>query len=76
MPTLPARNATMSQFTSLQQSGIVNRPVVDKTGLKHRYDFDFEGTPDDIQFGGQEPESWQEEGRNRVCLRRYGSKWG
>jgi uncharacterized protein (TIGR03435 family) len=38
--TLPARNATMAGFTSLLQRAILDRPVLDRTGLTGRYDFD------------------------------------
>ena len=59
---LPAKNATMSQFTSMLQRGVLNRPVLDHTGLTARFDFELEWTPDDSQFGGQGPASWQTEG--------------
>ena len=49
---LPARNATMSEFASLLQRAILDRPVVDKTGLSGRYDFNLEWAPDESQFGG------------------------
>lgn len=52
---LPARNATMSQFASMLQRAVLDRPVVDNTGLSGRYDFDLEWTPDDTQFGGNLP---------------------
>jgi uncharacterized protein (TIGR03435 family) len=52
---LPARNVTMAQFASLLQRAILDRPVVDNTGLTSRYDFDLEWTPDESQFGGQLP---------------------
>jgi uncharacterized protein (TIGR03435 family) len=52
---LPARNATMSQFASMMQRAVLDRPVLDKTGLSGRYDFDLEWTPDDTQFGGNLP---------------------
>jgi len=52
---LPARNATMSQFASMLQRAVLDRPVVDKTDLTARYDFDLEWTPDDSQFGGNLP---------------------
>jgi uncharacterized protein (TIGR03435 family) len=39
---LPARNATVAQFASLLQRVIMDRPVVDKTGLSAKYDFDLE----------------------------------
>ena len=50
---LPARNATMADFASLLQRAIVDRPVVDKTGIVGRYDFDLEWAPDETQFGGE-----------------------
>jgi uncharacterized protein (TIGR03435 family) len=40
--SLPARNATMQGFASLLQRVVVDRPVIDKTGLSGRYDFDLE----------------------------------
>ena len=50
---LPARNATMTQFASMLQRSVLDRHVLDKTGLTGRYDFDLEWTPDETQFGGQ-----------------------
>lgn len=52
---MPARNATMSDFASLLQRALLDRPVVDKTGLTGRYDFDLEWAPDETQFGGEVP---------------------
>jgi uncharacterized protein (TIGR03435 family) len=52
---LPARNATMSQFASMLQRSVLDRPVLDKTELSGTYDFDLEWTPDDTQFGGNLP---------------------
>src|SRR5262249_21240216 len=52
---LPARNATMAQFASTLQRAILDRPVLDKTDLPGKYDFDLEWTYDDIQFGGNLP---------------------
>ena len=52
---LPARNATMTDFTSLLQRALLDRPVVDKTGLTGRYDFDLDWAPDETQFGGEVP---------------------
>lgn len=52
---LPARNVSMSDLTSLMQRAMLDRPVVDKTGITGRYDFDLEWAPDETQFGGEVP---------------------
>lgn len=52
---LPAHNATTGDLASLLQRAILDRPVVDKTGLSARYDFDLEWAPDETQFGGDVP---------------------
>jgi uncharacterized protein (TIGR03435 family) len=49
---LPGRDATMAELASVFQRGVLDRPVVDQTGLPGRYDFDLEFTPDESQFGG------------------------
>jgi len=49
---LPGRYATMAELASVFQRGALDRPVVDRTGLPGRYDFDLEFTPDDAQFSG------------------------
>jgi uncharacterized protein (TIGR03435 family) len=51
--TLPARNATIADFAGLMQAAVLDRPVVDQTGLPGRYDFTLTWTPDEFQFGGQ-----------------------
>jgi uncharacterized protein (TIGR03435 family) len=45
----------MAQFASTLQRAVLDRPVLDKTNLSGRYDFDLEWTPDDTQFGGNLP---------------------
>jgi uncharacterized protein (TIGR03435 family) len=54
---LPARNASMADFASVLQRAILDRPVLDKTGLTGRYDFDLQWAPDESQFGGEIPAS-------------------
>jgi uncharacterized protein (TIGR03435 family) len=43
--TLPARNATMAEFAALLQRVAVNRPVIDKTGLFGKFNFDLQWNP-------------------------------
>lgn len=49
---LPGRNATTSDLASVLQRASLGRPVVDRTGLSGRFDFDLEWTPDETQFDG------------------------
>jgi uncharacterized protein (TIGR03435 family) len=44
------RNATMAEFAEFLQSRILERPVVDQTGLTDRYDFTLEWKPDAAQL--------------------------
>jgi uncharacterized protein (TIGR03435 family) len=50
--TLPARYATMDELASVLQRSTLERPVVDRTGLTGRYDFDLEFSIDETLFGG------------------------
>ena len=47
---LPARNATMADFAGLLQAAVLDKPVVDHTGITGRYDFELKWTPDQSQF--------------------------
>lgn len=55
---LPAQNASMGDFAAVMQSAVMDRPVVDRTGLAGKFDFTLNWTPDDSQFrsmGAQVP---------------------
>ena len=47
---LSVRNMNMKEFASWMQSGVMDKPVVDHTGLTDKYDFTLKWTPDDSQF--------------------------
>jgi uncharacterized protein (TIGR03435 family) len=49
---LPARYVTMDEFASVLQRAALDLPVLNRTGLSGRYDFDLEFTPDESLFGG------------------------
>jgi uncharacterized protein (TIGR03435 family) len=48
---LNGRNATMGELSSFTlQGAVLDRPVLDQTGITGRYDFTLKWTPDDSQF--------------------------
>lgn len=49
---LPVTNATIADFAGVLQSAVMDRPVVDRSGLTGRWDFAIRWTPDESQFGG------------------------
>jgi uncharacterized protein (TIGR03435 family) len=52
---LNVANGTLEDFTEFLQNLVLDRPVVDQTGLKERFDFKVTFTPDDSQFNGHPP---------------------
>ena len=52
---LSSHNASMAVLAGFLQLAVVDRPVVDKTGLTGRYDIDLDFTPDTSQFNGHPP---------------------
>ena len=51
-----ANNSPIPAFTSFLQSLVLDRPVVDRTGLTGRYDMAVTFTPDDSLFNGHPPD--------------------
>lgn len=49
---LPGRAVSMSEMSAVFQRTALDRPVIDRTGLTGRYDFDLEFVPDESLFGG------------------------
>ncbi len=52
MGDLISRNASMADFAGLLQGAVLDRPVLDQTGLAGRFDFGMKWTPDQFQFVG------------------------
>ena len=50
--TIHLANGTMTDFTDFLQMLVLDKPVVDQTGIKGRYDANVTFTPDQTQFNG------------------------
>jgi len=47
---LPGVNATVGDLAGVMQTAVLDRPVIDRTGLQGRFDFTLTWTPDETQF--------------------------
>ena len=52
---LMVANGTLADFTGFLQTIVLDRPVVNQTGLTAKFDFSFTFTPNDSQFNGHPP---------------------
>jgi len=55
---LTVANMTMEEFASWMQALVMDKPVVDYTGLTDKYDFTLRWTPDDSQFAPFRAANW------------------
>ena len=53
--TMVMANARMVDFTGFLQMIVLDRPVVDRTGITGRFDYTVTFTPDDSEFNGHPP---------------------
>jgi uncharacterized protein (TIGR03435 family) len=53
------RNSTMPEFADFLQARLLDRPVVDQTGLSGRFNFTLEWRPDAAQLAGRGPNAPQ-----------------
>lgn len=51
--TISAANATIKDFVGTLQSNVLDRPVLDNTGISGRFDFALNWSPDEFQYGGR-----------------------
>jgi uncharacterized protein (TIGR03435 family) len=65
---LPARNATMAEFAQTLQGAVLDRPVVNRTGVEGRYDFTLDWMPDETQFSslGGSPQQQPDNGKPTI----------
>jgi uncharacterized protein (TIGR03435 family) len=52
-PNVPGRNVSVAMLAGGLQKLVLDRPIIDKTGLTGNFDFDLSWQPDATQFGGR-----------------------
>ena len=76
--TFNVRNATIAEVASVLQGTVLDKPVVDQTGLSEKYDFLLKFTPDPGQMaglGGPPPPRPTVSTRPRISSRHSSSSW-
>lgn len=71
---LVVHNATMADFVGLMQNTVLDRPVIDQTGIAARWDFSRKWTPDDSQLEGMAarlPPPAHESAHRCLCCRSH-----
>jgi uncharacterized protein (TIGR03435 family) len=65
---LPAQNATMLDLAQSMQTAVLDRPVIDRTGIEGRYDFTLDWMPDETQFQsfGPQQQPLQDNGKPNI----------
>lgn len=66
---LPARNATMTELAQSLQSAVMDRPVINRTGIEGRFDFTLDWMPDETQFasfGPRQPQPQPDNGKPSI----------
>ncbi|AFL86644.1 Protein of unknown function (DUF3738) [Terriglobus roseus DSM 18391] len=51
--TLTVHNATLADFATMLQRAVLDRPVVDETGIKGRWDFELSWAPAPSEYSGR-----------------------
>jgi uncharacterized protein (TIGR03435 family) len=76
--SMTVRNATIADFAGWMQRYVLDRPVVDRSGVSGRYDFVLNWTADETQFGGIAGQLRRRTARSStpICIRRCRSSWG
>jgi uncharacterized protein (TIGR03435 family) len=72
------RSANIGNFRNFMQGYVMDRPVLDQTGIEGRYDFQLDWTPDEFQFQtlGVKAPPRPITRRILISTRQSSSRWG